>query len=282
MRKILYLAASFGLALTTFPAVASPPQGVSMTLSNPNSSKTLVLPAAADNSPVISLGSAIDPQTGEVVEGYAIIHHKKNQAKPTERGGPKNTVCYSFLAADAKWKLIEPWVINASNNFGTNTTTIFSNFSANVNKWEDAADGVVGNGQGVDIFGNGSYTSFPLVADSSAPDGANEIYFGSISSAGTIGVTTVWGVFSGPASGRKLVEWDMVFDQEDFDWSLTGEATKMDFNNIATHELGHSAGLADLYQTGCSEQTMYGYATEGETNKPTLDSGDVLGISTLY
>ncbi len=282
MRKILYFLVSSGLILASFTAVASSPEGVSMSLNTQGTSKTLVLPAAADNSPVISLGTAIDPQTGEVVEGYAIIHHKKNQAKPSVSGSAKNSVCYSFLASGAKWKTSELWFMNPSNTRGLSTTSVFSNFAVNVNKWEDAADGIVGNAGGVDIFGWGYATTTLLSSDSTAPDGLNEVYFGSISGSGTIGVTTVWGIFSGPTFNRKLTEWDMVLDQEDFDWSLTGEPTKMDFNNIATHELGHSAGLADLYQSGCGEQTMYGYGTEGETKKQTLESGDILGISTLY
>ena len=68
----------------------------------------------------------------------------------------------------------------------------------------------------------------------------------------------------------------------DFDWSDSGEAGKMDFENIATHELGHSVGLDDLYNSGCSAETMYGYASEGETNKRTLELGDITGVSELY
>ena len=60
------------------------------------------------------------------------------------------------------------------------------------------------------------------------------------------------------------------------------EANKMDFDNIATHELGHSVGMADLYTNGCSEQTMYGYATYGETKKRSLEDGDINGVRKLY
>ncbi len=56
----------------------------------------------------------------------------------------------------------------------------------------------------------------------------------------------------------------------------------MDFDNIATHELGHSFGLDDLYEDTCFEETMYGYASTGETNKRTLENGDITGIYTLY
>jgi hypothetical protein len=227
------------------------------------------------------LGTAIDSQSGEVVEGYAIVHYKKGQARSAfAKSG--STQCYGFLAKGAKWKTVEPWLMNPGNTQGLDQAALFANFSSNVSKWEDGADGTMGNGFGVDILGFGSSTFQSLVTDTSAPDGMNEVYFGSIADPGAIGVTTVWGIFSGPLPNRKLVEWDMVFDQVDFGWSASGEAGKMDFENIATHELGHAAGLGDLYNFTCSEQTMYGYATEGETKKRDLNSGDIAGINSLY
>ena len=86
-----------------------------------------------------------------------------------------------------------------------------------------------------------------------------------------------------------LVEWDQVYSNK-FDWSLDCEVegegedctNKMDFQNIATHELGHAVGMGDLYTDPCSEQTMYGYATNGETKKRTLESGDITGLNILY
>ena len=86
----------------------------------------------------------------------------------------------------------------------------------------------------------GTLTSLPLLADSTAPDGKNEVYFADVDDSNAIAVTIVWGVFSGPTYNRKLVEWDQVYDDVDFPWSSTGEAGKMDFENIATHEIGHS------------------------------------------
>ncbi|EKD22946.1 MAG: matrilysin (Metalloproteinase), partial [uncultured bacterium] len=81
---------------------------------------------------------------------------------------------------------------------------------------------------------------------------------------------------------REIVEWDLVFDQVDFDWSATGESTKMDFENIATHELGHSTGMNDLYNSSCNLETMFGYASDGETIKRDLHTGDINGINLLY
>src|SRR3989344_2176657 len=87
------------------------------TLTTPGVTKTLVLPEAADNSPVVSLGTAVDPGTGEVVQGYAIVHYGKNYAKGGVSGGSaKAPSCYGFLSSGAKWKVVEPWVVNATNS----------------------------------------------------------------------------------------------------------------------------------------------------------------------
>lgn len=56
----------------------------------------------------------------------------------------------------------------------------------------------------------------------------------------------------------------------------------MDVENIVTHEMGHSFGMGDLYTTACAQETMYGYASEGQTNARTLEAGDIAGISKLY
>jgi hypothetical protein len=83
---------------------------------------------------------------------------------------------------------------------------------------------------------------------------------------------------------RELTEWDLVFnDALPESWGdATGHPDLWDVANIATHELGHSAGLGDLYTTAAREQTMFGYASVGETKKRTLDSGDIAGIKALY
>jgi hypothetical protein len=74
----------------------------------------------------------------------------------------------------------------------------------------------------------------------------------------------------------------MVFDEADFDWAMDGSSLAMDFENIAIHELGHSLGMGDLYESSCAEETMYGYASNGETKKRDLEAGDITGIQELY
>lgn len=289
MRKI-------GLAINVFLTLALVSLVAGQALAFPNlsiaslatkgTSRTLVLPPAADSADVISLGEAIDPRSGEMVEGLMFIHYKRgfsHKGTHNPGGTEATTSCYAYLARGAKWKTVEPWVMNSSNIDGLNGTTLFNLMDASLVKWEDATDGVVGNGTGVQIFGAGTSTTSPLFADSSSPDGQNEVYFADVSSTGTIAVTIVWGIFGGPTFQRKLVEWDMVFDDVDFDWSAgaAGVAGKMDFDNIATHEIGHAAGMGHPSDS-CTEETMYRFASNAETKKRSLNSGDITGINNLY
>lgn len=242
--------------------------------------RTLVLPPSADNSPIISLGGAVDPQTGRLVEGFAIIHRKEKPARSAAARAGKNQ-CYGFLASGAKWKTPEDYLVDTSNNQGLDAVFVSSTISSDLALWEDAADGTVDGLVTNNIFGN-EVLGIVDGADTVSPDGKNEVMFGEISSPGTIAVTIVWGIFGGPPPQRMLVEWDQIYNQKDFAWSASGEAGKMDFDNIATHELGHSAGLDDIYNSICSEVTMFGYGELGETKKQTLESADIAGISSLY
>jgi hypothetical protein len=226
-----------------------------------------------------------DPGTGETVEAFAFVHKKTNfkDAPARSQGSLKNSIsnCYGYLANGAKWKWVEPWVVNATNSSSLTQNFIFNTLNSDISKWEDATDGVLGNGVGVNVIGDGTTTSSALLADTVSPDNVNEVYFGSIEDPNTIAVTIVWGIFSGPPFQRKLVEWDQIYSNA-YNWSSSGEAGKMDFNNIGIHELGHSFGMNDLYTSFCSEQTMYGYASLGETKKTTLEVGDINGINKFY
>lgn len=255
---------------------------------------TVTIPSHAQEiSPgVFYLGTAI--HEGEIVEGYAFIHPYKAFGKPggcnedgkcqgwedpdcvdcQGGGGGDDSKCYGFLAREAKWKTIEPYIVNPANTEDLSSGFVTGNLALDIDKWENAA--------GVDILGGGDSTNDPLEADEDSPDGLNEVYFADVDYPGAIAITIVWGIWGGPPPGRKIVEWDQVYDQVDFDWSDNGEPDKMDFENIATHELGHSVGMGDLYETRCAEQTMYGYADYGEIKKRTLEAGDIAGVSKLY
>src|SRR3989338_11108210 len=191
---------------------------------------TVAIPAnAIEVAPgVFSLGTATDVD-GRIVEGLMFVYRKENAKPPWAGGGGGGSTFYTFLAKGAKWKNLEPWVVNPANTQGLNNSFVSGNLALDIQKWEDKSL--------TNIVGDGSSTNDALVADTSSPDNLNEVYFGSIADSGVIAVTIVWGIFYGPPSQRELVEWDQVYDQVDFAWSAAGEAGKMDFENIATHEL---------------------------------------------
>ncbi len=234
------------------------------------------LPASAvqvaDN--LYSLGTAFDKKSGKQVEGYAIIHRKDGTAK-SSGAKTRAVACYGFLATDAKWKgTPESWIVNSANTRSLGSSFVFDTLTAGIAKWENAAV--------FNILGDGTETVSTLVADTVSPDNQNEVYFADLPDSNTIAVTIVWGVFGGRPSNRQLVEWDQIYDDATYDWSMLGEADKMDFENIATHELGHSVGMGDLYNSTCTNETMYGYATNGETKKRDLNAGDIMGVNKLY
>lgn len=262
-------------ALFASSVFAVPPPVTPANVVNPHTGQpvvTVVVPeAAVSNSDVIvPLGSAFDVD-GKSVEGYAIVHYKKGFSHKTQHakggGSDPTSSCYDFLAKGARWKVTEPYVVASD----VNATAVANDLET----WDSQV--------AFDVFGPQDTGSVVDGADTSAPDGKNEVMWGDISSPGAIAVTIVWGVFYGPPSGRELVEWDAVFDNVDFAWGdATIDPTVMDFENIATHEFGHAAGMADLYKSLCFEQTMYGYAAYGETKKRTLEVGDINGIKELY
>ncbi|MHC4743784.1 MAG: matrixin family metalloprotease, partial [Planctomycetota bacterium] len=170
---------------------------------------------------------------------------------------------------------VEPYMVDPTNSDGLSPTAVTDALTFGIGEWETAAGGA-------NILGDEIAATLPLAADTVSPDDKNEVYFADIADSGAIGVTIIWGIFGGPPARRELVEWDQIYDDADFDWDNLGDPTKMDFANIAIHELGHSCGMGDLYTPECSEQTMYGYATNGETKKVTLEDGDIAGIQELY
>ncbi|MEK7584345.1 MAG: matrixin family metalloprotease [Patescibacteria group bacterium] len=252
-------------------------QGLPLAHASRNIPGPFTLPASAikiaDN--LYYLGVAKDTD-GRVVEGYAILHPKHENSKPATSGAgkPGGTTCYSFLSKGARWKTTETFVFNPANSDGMNNAFVTSALGASATAWDTQVS--------FNLFGSGMTTSSTLVADSAAPDGVNETYFGSIANSNTIAVTTTWGIFGGPIDSRELVEWDMVFNDPDYSWGDAASNTNlMDLQNVATHEIGHAAGMGHPSNT-CAEETMYAFADTGEIKKRDLNTGDRGGIKKLY
>ena len=109
-------------------------------------------------------------------------------------------------------------------------------------------------------------------------DNKNAVLFGNYQSSGVIAVTATW--YS--RATKQAVESDILFDT-DYVW---GDATEtpevMDLQNIATHEMGHTLGLSDLYTSSCDAVTMYGYSYFGDVEKSSLEPADITGLQKLY
>lgn len=276
MRKT-YLAAAIIVAMAI--GIAAVPETTAARQTKEK--RSVKIEGASPENPVVYLGKSFDKKSGKEVEGYAIVHYARSASKKA-KPSPTAT-CYGYLAKGAKWKSVEDWTVDPENARGLGADAILNNLTYDISKWEDATDGNITNGTGTNILGSGSLGIASLTLGETL-DYKNEVEFASIDSPGAIAVTYIWGVFGGSLSSRQLVEWDQVYDDVDFDWSLSIAAVpgKMDFENIATHELGHSVGMDDLYTSSCSAQTMYGYASEGQDNKRSLESGDIAGINSLY
>lgn len=228
-------------------------------------SLVLVLPVQAQNNSKEDRG----PLTK-----ITFIHYKKNFAKPVPGGNkPSSGSCYSYIASGAKWRTTEDYVVNPTGS-NLDNNFVFNAVNSGASEWE--------NYGGSNIFGAGSLD----IASSSAGfnfDNKNVVGFGPYSDNNAIAVTSVWGYFGGRPETREIVEWDMLFNTF-YTWgdALALGSSVMDLQNIATHELGHSAGMGDLYSGSCIPETMYGYSGYGETAKRDLNNGDILGIRKLY
>lgn len=239
---------------------------------------TLPSKARAVAPDVFALGVAKDK--GRTVQGYAFVHRRDAEAKGGKKGKPGGgggggSSCFAYLANGAKWRNAEDWIVNTGNSHGLTRDQVLDTLSASVTAWETAA----GNPE---IFRGGSTVTDTLVADTLSTDGVNEVYFGEIDDPGVIAVTIVWGIFRGPPSSRELVEWDQVYDDVDYKWSLDPvEAYEMDFDGLAKHEVGHAAGMGHP-DDSCIDETMYRFASNGETTKRDLNGGDIAGILALY
>ncbi|MBS3106028.1 hypothetical protein J4234_07300 [Candidatus Woesearchaeota archaeon] len=171
------------------------------------SDRTVVIPKHAIEvaSGVFDLGTTtVD---GEVLQGYMFIDYKKEFSHKPGHGGATTSTCFAFLSKGARWKNTEPYVLDTANSDGMNDSFVDIVTEVSLNAWDSQVP--------FEIFGNRNTSSVVDGADTVAPDNKNEIFFGSIAEPGAIAVTTVWGIFSGPPGGRKLVEFDAVFDDVD-------------------------------------------------------------------
>lgn len=224
---------------------------------------------APDNSPVIEKIDAHWILLPSGLERIVYVHY----ARPPWAGadkGKKEVECYDFLGKGVKWKVLPTSYVVHPLVEENVPGAIFNSAET----WDEATTQELFN----DAFTLDDTANF----DTTAPDGGNEFSFGDYEEPSVIAVAVVWGYFTGPPGRREIIEFDVLFDT-DYTWGdATVDTTVMDLQNIATHEIGHGLGLADIYDTACSEVTMYGYSDYEETKKRTLEQPDITGIQELY
>ena len=213
---------------------------------------------------VISIAIAESDKQKDKLERIDLIHY----AKPENPGKPgKTETCYKLFGYN--WKILPvSYVINPSNPQGLDEGFITSAISASAKTWDLATTS--------ELFNNNYIINYSV--NYGVFDYKNAIVFGDYPNDNVIAVTSYW---RNPKT-KALVEFDILFNTR-YAW---GDATinpeLMDLQNIATHELGHGVGLADLYSTFCSEVTMYGYSTYGETKERSLETADITGLQAMY
>lgn len=200
------------------------------------------------------------------LEKMVFVHYDKaknnNNAKPQ-----KTTTCYKLLRYT--WNTLPVnYVINPGNaQAGLSEGFIVDAISSSAETWDEAT-----------IQNLFSSPEVDYEADYGIQDYTNAVAFGDYPDSNVIAVTSIWAT----RVGKRIVEFDMLFDT-DYVWGdATSNTGLMDLQNIATHELGHAAGLADLYTSSCTEVTMYGYSGYGETKKRSLEQPDITGLQTMY
>jgi hypothetical protein len=207
---------------------------------------------------------------------------KKSSAEHRKRQLGTTLDCTEPIAVGAVWKTSLGFYINSLNTQQLSTRYLTSAILHATDAWNCALRTDNRLVLGPLLAVRPSLSGRDITIDS--PDGSNIIGLGTIDGKhGTIAVTIVWGIFSGPIPLREIVEFKMIFDANHYRFGNSSlRAGVIDFEATATHEMGHAFGNEDIYDPQCADVTMYGTSAENETKKRTLEVPDVVGIQSLY
>lgn len=217
------------------------------------------------------------------LHGVAMVHyHPQHVPYNTTHTTRKRQVasCTAPISPGARWKSSAGYYLHTRNTLGLSESFVSSAVARAFDRWSCALEDTLTLGPRLGVRTAPRPENLVL----SEPTGENVIDFGAIEGQpGTIAVTIVWGVMSGPVEQRELHEFKMRFDQTHYRFgNATLSRVFMDLESIATHEVGHAFGLADMYNTHCEHATMFGTSRPGETKKRSIEADDVRGLQQLY
>ncbi|MCK4963974.1 MAG: IPT/TIG domain-containing protein, partial [Dehalococcoidia bacterium] len=195
---------------------------------------------------------------GGASSGNILVH--------TDTGGDSNTkyftVTYSYGGGkwpgpspmkDTNWTDQQYYYVNPNT---TDTAGELAAMQASANSWNYVGDANF----------NFRYGGTTATAAVDFYDYKNVIFWNP-NDTGSVATNHSWWYI---ADKNTLIQFDIEFNDYSYTWATDGSTGKMDVQSVATHELGHSLTLLDLYGTADSEKTMYGYGSTGVTKQRTL------------
>jgi hypothetical protein len=205
----------------------------------------------------------------EPVDKVVLIHYKDKVDTKT-LSATDTVTTYKLLGV--KWKVFPVrYYVNPPS--GLNNAMVLSNVSAGFNAWDLKTSKT--------LFQYAGTTTDIKVG---VLNGKNTVSWEPIDNTNIIASTTIWYT----RNTKEIVETDIQMNSK-LPWGMDPDAEgpvriagTFDVRNIVTHESGHVCGLADLYTSGSSELTMYGYSSPGEVKKDSLGNGDILGLQKMY
>jgi len=211
----------------------------------------------------------------ETVVGHFIVHQGLEERAIAGASKPASGCCGTL---GGRLYAAEAYELQAANDGTFAAADVSSSFASAVSAWE----AVIGN----------KFGSQTAVTETAGLvfNGKNQVGLGvlEVDSPGALAVTGLWfvcpggGSVDGCAQTLEVSEWDQTYDLRDYDWSLDGSSSNYNLYPVFLHELGHSAGLDDLYSSGCSGATMYGYRSRGDLSRDSIDSATKACARNLY
>ncbi len=243
----------------------------------------VVLLALLLATPVLAAPPADPGKAPDDLEKAVFVHHKA--VKPAQAKPPKANDLYSY--SGYHWANnaipVRYWINPAASPVSTSSAGIQASFQT----WQD--DPV----SGIAFAYMGTTTVAPGL-DVLLPDYRNVVGWADLSASypDAIAITVIWW----QRGTKLLVDCDTALNlAAEFAWTQTNVSGDPDFarlpdtpsydcdvQNIMVHEAGHWLMLNDLYGTAAGEQTMYGYAYDGELKKRSLENGDIAGVRKIY